>query len=348
MLRLMMLGLGVVTLAQVNPSGCLPLPFAVPPPGSGAAPQTLEAQVIAPPFAQVGETVEMIAQVAAPEEAGTISYRWYQVFGRMVQLSDDRAASVTFQAPSLGQNQRLAFRVDVRSSQGATGSAWTEVEIAADPNYTQPRGPAQPEEGTGDELPRVRLVTSKGTIVLELNRKRAPRTVANFLQYVDDGFYNGTIFHRVIPDFVIQGGAYEPGLKKKEGRPAIINESNNGLRNTRGTIAMARTADLDSATSQFFINLKDNPTLDATSGNNGYAVFGRVIEGMDVVDAIGEVETESREGEDGSAFDDVPKEDVLITTAERLASIPPTPQPNENGGTVTPPRTGGDGTSVVP
>lgn len=160
----------------------------------------------------------------------------------------------------------------------------------------------------------IKLNTSKGTIVLELNADKAPETVANFMQYVNDGFYNGTIFHRVIDGFMIQGGGMEPGMKEKSTGAPIKNEADNGLSNERGTIAMARTPDPHSATAQFFINVKDNNFLDfraATPDGFGYCVFGKVVDGMDVVDAIKGVAT-------GTAgyHQDVPVEDVIIESVE--------------------------------
>src|SRR5215813_490396 len=137
----------------------------------------------------------------------------------------------------------------------------------------------------------VALETSLGSIKLELDPAKAPLTVANFLSYVDDGFYDGTVFHRVIPDFMIQGGGFEPGMKQKKTKPAIKNESPNGLSNARGSIAMARLPDPDSATAQFFINVVDNSRgLDKPR----YCVFGKVVEGMDVVDKIKAVSTGRR------------------------------------------------------
>ena len=157
---------------------------------------------------------------------------------------------------------------------------------------------------------RVRITTSLGEFLIELYEDAAPLTAQNFLQYVDAGFYDGTIFHRVIPNFVVQGGGYLPGLEEKEVGAPIANESGNGLKNLRGTIAMARTDDPASATSQFFVNLVDNSDLDATATAAGYAVFGRVIEGMEVVDLIAAVPTETR-----GDFDDVPVTDVVLLTA---------------------------------
>jgi len=162
--------------------------------------------------------------------------------------------------------------------------------------------------------PVVVMETNMGTIVLELYEDKAPLTVKNFLQYVDDKHYDGTIFHRVIDGFMIQGGGYEPGLKERKTRPPIKNESHNGLSNLRGTIAMARTSEPDSATAQFFINVKDNTFLDRANARDkvGYCVFGRVIEGMDVVDKIKAVKT-TRKG----FHDDVPEKDVIILSVRR-------------------------------
>lgn len=158
--------------------------------------------------------------------------------------------------------------------------------------------------------PRVRMKTSAGDIVLELDAEKAPLSVENFLTYARDGVYNGTIFHRVIPQFMIQGGGFEPGMKKKPTRSPIRNEAHNGLKNKKGTIAMARTSSVDSATNQFFINCKDNTFLDHRSKDSrgyGYAVFGRVVDGMDVVEAIEKVPTGSKGG-----YQDVPRENVVI------------------------------------
>lgn len=159
----------------------------------------------------------------------------------------------------------------------------------------------------------VQLKTNHGNITIKLDEEKAPLSSANFLEYVKSGHYNGTIFHRVIPNFMIQGGGMEPGLKQKSTRAPIDNEANNGLKNVRGSIAMARTSDPHSASSQFFINTVDNDFLNfsaPTPQGWGYAVFGNVTEGMDVVDAIRKVATGS------SGFhQDVPKEDVIILEA---------------------------------
>jgi len=160
--------------------------------------------------------------------------------------------------------------------------------------------------------PRVKLETSKGTIVIELDAAKAPVTVGNFLDYVKSGFYAGTVFHRVIPKFMVQGGGFTPDMKQKETREAIVNEAANGLSNKRGTIAMARTNEPNSATSQFFINLVDNGFLDMSRAQDGvgYCVFGKVVEGMSVVDAIASVQTGIVSG-----FRDVPLQPVTIKKA---------------------------------
>ncbi len=162
--------------------------------------------------------------------------------------------------------------------------------------------------------PRVLMKTSAGDIEIELYSKQASITVENFLRYVDDGFYEGLIFHRVIPDFVIQGGGLTADLQRKQTLSPIINEANNGLLNSRGTLSMARTSDPNSATSQFFINLKNNAFLDYQPNNSaGYAVFARVVKGMDVVDSIAAKETTTQSG-----FRDVPVEPVVISSVDRI------------------------------
>jgi cyclophilin family peptidyl-prolyl cis-trans isomerase len=162
--------------------------------------------------------------------------------------------------------------------------------------------------------PYIKFETSEGDIIVELDGRRAPITVANFLELVDSGYFDGTIFHRVIPDFMIQGGGYTPGLKLKETDENIVNESGNGLRNLRGTIAMARTNDPHSANAQFFINLKTNSSLDPSPDHWGYTVFGDVISGMDVVDKIAAVPT----GSQGNLSRDVPQIPIIVNTASRF------------------------------
>jgi peptidyl-prolyl cis-trans isomerase B (cyclophilin B) len=174
---------------------------------------------------------------------------------------------------------------------------------------------AIPACGPSTPNPQVLIETSEGNIKAELFQDKAPITVKNFLRYVDEKHYDGTIFHRVIADFMIQGGGFEPGMIERETHAPIENESSNGLANERGTLAMARTDKPNSATAQFFINVKDNPGLDRanTKDKVGYAVFGKVIDGMKVVDAIRRVPTHSVD-----RYDDVPKDDVVIKSIRRI------------------------------
>ena len=162
--------------------------------------------------------------------------------------------------------------------------------------------------------PTVVVTTSQGALKVELFEKEAPETVKNFLAYVDEKFFDGTIFHRVIPNFMVQGGGFEPGLKQKKTKATIKNESANGLQNKRGTLAMARTSDPDSASAQFFINVTDNDFLDKAKASDrvGYCVFGKVTEGLDVVDKIKGVAT----GNMGS-HQNVPLKDVTIQSVRR-------------------------------
>ena len=162
----------------------------------------------------------------------------------------------------------------------------------------------------------IRFTTNMGVFDVELNEAAAPKTCENFLSYVRSGFYNGTIFHRVISGFMIQGGGFEPGLKQKQTKAPIENEANNGLKNDKYTIAMARTTEPHSATSQFFINVADNDFLNHTSPTSrgwGYAVFDKVVSGTDVIDAIARVRTASR-----SWYGDVPVEDVVMEKVEEI------------------------------
>jgi peptidyl-prolyl cis-trans isomerase A (cyclophilin A) len=159
----------------------------------------------------------------------------------------------------------------------------------------------------------IRFETSHGGFTIELFPKEAPLTVENFLKYVDDGFFDGTIFHRIVPGFVIQGGGLTADFGNKQTRAPISNEAKNGLKNTRGSLSMARTSDINSATSQFFVNLKDNGFLDHGPRDYGYAVFGRVTAGMEVIDKIAAVTTGRRKG-----YTDAPLEDAVIVSARRL------------------------------
>jgi peptidyl-prolyl cis-trans isomerase A (cyclophilin A) len=159
----------------------------------------------------------------------------------------------------------------------------------------------------------VEFHTSRGTFTVELYTDRAPITTENFLTYVREGFYDGTIFHRVLPGFVIQGGGFTPAMSQRPTRAGIKNEADNGVKNTRGTLSMARTADVNSATSQFFVNLSDNALLDHGTRDFGYAVFGEVVEGMEVVDTIAAVSCGARAG-----HDDVPLDPVVVHSAQEV------------------------------
>ena len=170
--------------------------------------------------------------------------------------------------------------------------------------------------------PRVLIQTTDGDITIELFADKSPVTVENFLRYVDEGHYNGTVFHRVIPNFMIQAGGFTAALEEKPTRDPIVNESRNKLHNTRGTLAMARTSDPDSATAQFFINQRSNLRLDWTPGNEGYTVFGEVLEGMQVVDIIALSDTSQAQAmttRGPSVFQDVPIKPIVINSMSRVA-----------------------------
>lgn len=202
-------------------------------------------------------------------------------------------------------------RADLRRT--VTLLALVLVILAAPTPFVADAAGQEAETPAESVPPRVTLETSKGTIVIELKPDAAPATVENFLGYVESGFYDGTIFHRVIPDFMIQGGGFTADLQQKPTRDPIRNEADDGLKNLRGTLAMARTSDPHSATSQFFINVVDNHYLDHTAKSArgwGYTVFAEVVDGMDVVDAIAKVSTTRRGG-----MSDVPKEPVVIEKA---------------------------------
>lgn len=189
-------------------------------------------------------------------------------------------------------------------------AAFALALLIAVPAFGQQSGNAPSKEQN-----MVVFSTNHGDIVIELFPEQAPVTVENFLSYVDSGFYDGTIFHRVIPGFVIQGGGFTPEMQQKRTQDPIKNEADNGLKNERGTLSMARTSDINSATSQFFINLNHNAFLDHGARDFGYAVFGRVVEGMEVVDKIAQVPT-GRYG----MHSDVPREPVVVTKAVRKSA----------------------------
>ena len=180
---------------------------------------------------------------------------------------------------------------------------------------------AQPQSDDSAENPRVLMKTTDGDITIELFADKSPITVENFLRYVDDGHYDGTVFHRVISNFMIQGGGFDADLKEKETRDPIVNESKNKLHNTRGTLAMARTSDPNSATAQFFINQRSNLRLDWSGGKDGYTVFGEVIDGMQVVDIISLTDTGSAQAQTprGPApLENVPVQPIVILSVTRL------------------------------
>ncbi len=187
------------------------------------------------------------------------------------------------------------------------------LSILMNVTYAQSDGP--------EENPRVLMKTTDGDITIELFAGKSPITVENFLRYVDDGHYDGTVFHRVISNFMIQGGGFDAELKEKETRGPIVNESKNKLHNTRGTLAMARTSDPDSAAAQFFINQRSNLRLDWSGGKDGYTVFGEVVEGMQVVDIISLTDTGSAQAQTTrgpTVFQDVPSQPIVILSVTRL------------------------------
>ncbi len=251
-----------------------------------------------------GEAVHLDGSKSTGTE---LTYHWRQVSGTPVLFSTPEGVQTSFPAPAYDPNETnlLLLELAVTDATGRQVTDRTQVKVG--------------DATLSDH--QVRIQTNKGDIVLELERAKAPVTVGNFMWYIDDRFYDGTLFHRVIPDFVIQGGGYLPDLTEKKGRAAIINEAANGLSNVRGTIAMARASDPNSATSQFFINVADNieggeglSNLDPGGVSpEGYAVFGQVKEGLDVVDTIAAVETGSENG-----FQDVPLEDVIVATIRRV------------------------------
>jgi len=275
-----------------------------------------------PPIANAGpdQTVAQGSQVVldGSDSSGlSLTYRWRRISGAVVGLIDADAMKATFVAPAydVDGTNKLLFELTVRDTEDRAMTDRTQVSIK-NPYISDTQ---------------VIIDTTLGSITVELDPDKAPLTVANFLQYVDDGFYDGTLFHRVIAEFVIQGGGYLPDMVEKETRDPIKNEADNGLSNLRGTIAMARLSAPDSATSQFFVNLVDNTAdgdgmSDLDPGGvspDGYAVFGKVIKGMDVVDAIAAVETDSN---------DAPVEDVIINSIKRVDN---TPQSGGGSGTTT-------------
>jgi cyclophilin family peptidyl-prolyl cis-trans isomerase len=195
---------------------------------------------------------------------------------------------------------------------GLISSTWLPVSFAAE---TQPKAAAPTAPATSTASPRVQVVTSLGSFTLELNAERAPLTVAHFLKYVDQGHYSGTTFHRVVANFVIQGGGFDTTGKVVPAPVKVVNESGNGLTNQRGSVGMARSADPHGGDAQFYVNLYDNEALDPNKTRWGYAVFGKVVQGMEVVDKIGNVATGAR----GAFKEDAPLQPVVIERIERVA-----------------------------
>lgn len=265
--------------------------------------------------AGVDQTVDSRATVVLDGSASTgvnLSYEWRLASGELQpEIQSPNSVRASFEAPLnfTVTSIRLVFELTVRDVGGRV--ARDRIIITVRPEL------GDGTVGSGKTI--VRIKTTMGTIDIELDPENAPITVENFLQYVDDGFYEGTIFHRVIADFVVQGGGLLPDMSEKPTRDPITNESDKTPPNTRGTVAMARTTDPDSATSQFYFNVADNPDLDATSGANGYAVFGRVTAGMDVVDAIAAVKTTNR---GLPPTPDVPLEDIFINSVVRISAEP--------------------------
>jgi peptidyl-prolyl cis-trans isomerase A (cyclophilin A) len=196
-------------------------------------------------------------------------------------------------------------------------TAFLTPSLAADtPANSAAAAAAQPKAAATTASPQVQVVTSMGSFTIELNAERAPLTVAHFLKYVDQGQYSGTIFHRVVANFVIQGGGFDTNFKLKPAPAKVVNESGNGLTNQRGTVGMARGAEPHAGDCQFYVNLYDNEALDPNKTRWGYAVFGKITQGMDVVDRIGNVATGSR----GIFKEDAPLQPVVIERIERVAS----------------------------
>jgi cyclophilin family peptidyl-prolyl cis-trans isomerase len=200
----------------------------------------------------------------------------------------------------------------------AVHPAFAHGADAAPASAAKPAAPAAPPKTPASAAVLVLVVTSMGNFTLELNAERAPLTVAHFLKYVDQGHYAGTTFHRVIPNFVIQGGGFDSDSKLVPAPTKVVNESGNGLTNERGTVGMARTNDPHGSDAQFYINLYDNADLDPNKTRWGYAVFGKVVQGMDVVDRIGNVQTGAR----GPFKEDAPLKPVVIQKIERVAAGP--------------------------
>lgn len=221
------------------------------------------------------------------------------------------ALSFADEAPPAAAAAAAASPAQAPPASPADGTAARPA--AAAKAQSKPAGPTLPATPAS---PQIQVVTSMGSFTLELNAERAPLTVAHFLKYVDQGQYSGTIFHRVIPNFVIQGGGFDSNYKPKAAPTKVVNESGNGLTNQRGTVGMARSQDPHGGDAQFYVNLYDNEALDPNKTRWGYAVFGKVVQGMEVVDRIGNVATGAR----GPFKEDAPLKPVVIERIERVAS----------------------------
>lgn len=226
-----------------------------------------------------------------------LTYRWRQFSGTRVALSNANRQDASFESPEFdeGGNNDLVFELTITDSRGREASDQVTVTVEA------------------ATKPRVLVTTSLGNFAMELEDELAPLHTANFLEYVDDGFYTDLIFHRVIDDFVVQGGGFDADLEQQPTLDPVPLEASNGLLNLRATLGAARTNDPDSATSQWYVNLVDNDGLDPENNPPGFTVFGRVIRGFDVVDRIGNQPTQSENG-----FNDVPVNDIFIRSVERI------------------------------
>jgi cyclophilin family peptidyl-prolyl cis-trans isomerase len=237
-----------------------------------------------------------------------LRYSWREISGPSVSLSATDAPRTTFSVPQYEPNGTNTLEFELTVTDGSNRAVTDRVRVTV-------RNPS----GGSATGPRVRVATTMGDFVIEVNPDKAPLTVKNFLAYVDQGFYAGTLIHRVMPGFVIQGGGYLPGLTEKTPGNPIFNESDNGLKNVRGSVAMARTGDdPNSARSQFFVNLADNAFLDYKPGEPGYAVFGQVVEGMDVVDQIAGVGLKLNPNDSSGQEVSLPVKDIVIQSITRV------------------------------
>ena len=271
-------------------------PFSFPSTGGGATATGPSADAGVDQVVNAGDVVTLDASRST---GSGLKYAWRQLLGQTVTLAGVDTVRATFTAPAFaadGSNV-LTFELTVTDRENHSVTDQINVRVV-NPNASQTD---------------VLISTTMGDFTIQVDPNKAPVTVQNFLQYVDDQFYDGTIFHRVIPGFVVQGGGFTPGLNQKATRPSIINEASNGLKNVRASVAMARTTDPNSATSQWYVNLADNTDLDYTATSPGYCVFGQVTAGMDVIDRIATVQTGTQK-----SFQDVPVTDVIIRTARRV------------------------------